>query len=60
MLHPYYKPNYIEEQWGGQKEFEDELAAGVLNLINWTAHAREVTEKVIRVILTFSFCRMHC
>ncbi|KAI1796502.1 hypothetical protein LXA43DRAFT_879770, partial [Ganoderma leucocontextum] len=48
LLHPYYKLDYIEEQWGGQNEYEADLAAGLPNPINWTAHAREVTEKAMR------------
>ncbi len=48
VLHPYYKLDYIEEQWGGLNEYEVDLAAGLPNPINWTAHAREVTEKAVR------------
>ncbi|KAI1781763.1 hypothetical protein LXA43DRAFT_907803, partial [Ganoderma leucocontextum] len=48
LLHPYYKLDYIEAEWGGQQEYEADLAAGIENAINWTAHARDVTEQALK------------
>nr|VWP01648.1 Uncharacterized protein [Ganoderma boninense] len=45
LLHPYYKPDYIESEWGSQAEYDADVAAGELNPINWTAHAQSITEK---------------
>ncbi|KAM5530832.1 hypothetical protein V8D89_015500 [Ganoderma adspersum] len=39
LLHPYYKLDYIEMEWGGEAEYEADLAAGNPNPINWTTHA---------------------
>ncbi|RPD53309.1 hypothetical protein L226DRAFT_576383 [Lentinus tigrinus ALCF2SS1-7] len=48
VLHPYFKLHYIEEQWGGEEEYYNDLAAGVLNAQNWQKYAREVVEKAVK------------
>ncbi|TBU52030.1 hypothetical protein BD310DRAFT_982140 [Dichomitus squalens] len=48
LIHPYYKFEYIEHQWGGEAEYLADVAAGVPNLRNWVAYAREVVEKAMR------------
>nr|VWO99121.1 Swi1p [Ganoderma boninense] len=48
LLHPYYKLDYIESEWGGQAEYKADIAAGELNPTNWTVHARSITEKAMK------------
>ena len=49
MLHPYYKLRYIKKKWGGEAEQQAEIAAGNLDAVNWTAHAREVVDNAVGV-----------
>ena len=51
VLHPYYKLDYIESEWGGQAEYKTDLAAGLANVINWTAHACDITKKAVSILL---------
>ena len=48
-LHPYYKLEYIEQRWGGEAEYLEDLADGVTNARNWQAYAREVIEAAVSV-----------
>ncbi len=48
-LHPYYKLLYIQEQWGGEAEFEADLRAGNTDAINWVAYARGIVEDAVRL-----------
>ena len=48
VLHPYYKLAYIEKKWGGEEEYQADLAAGLPNARNWIAHARAVVESAVR------------
>lgn len=48
VLHPYYKLNYIEEQWGGAEEYEADVEAGDPHARDWQKHAREVVDKAVR------------
>ncbi|KAH9928415.1 hypothetical protein B0H21DRAFT_670095, partial [Amylocystis lapponica] len=44
FIHPYYKLQYINEQWGGADEQEAERAAGNPHAKNWKAHAHGIVE----------------
>ncbi|RDX42607.1 hypothetical protein OH76DRAFT_1298102, partial [Lentinus brumalis] len=48
FLHPYFKLRYIEEQWGGEDEYQAELDAGIPNAWNWQQYARDVVEKTMK------------
>ncbi|RPD78605.1 hypothetical protein L226DRAFT_457374 [Lentinus tigrinus ALCF2SS1-7] len=48
FLHPYFKLHYIEEQWGGEDEYLEDVAARVPNPRNWQKFAREVVEKNVK------------
>ncbi|TBU51988.1 hypothetical protein BD310DRAFT_982181 [Dichomitus squalens] len=45
LIHPYYKFEYIEHQWGGEAEYLADVTAGIPNPRNWVAYAREVVKK---------------
>ncbi|KAM5541078.1 hypothetical protein V8D89_005389 [Ganoderma adspersum] len=47
LLHPYYKLNYIEHQWGSEDEYLADLKAGELNARNWRQYAREVIDRAM-------------
>ena len=47
VLHPYYKLNYIEEQWGGAEEYAADVKAGDPHAWDWQKHAREVVDKAV-------------
>ncbi len=47
VLHPYYKLAYIEQMWGGEDEYQDDLAAGLPGARNWQAYANEIVEKAV-------------
>lgn len=53
VLHPYYKLEYIESVWGGEKEREMELALGVLDAKNWRLEASRIFESAVSF---FSLC----
>ncbi|GLB45657.1 hypothetical protein LshimejAT787_2500490 [Lyophyllum shimeji] len=46
-LHPYYKLDYIELAWGGEKEQKEDIAKGILDAKNWQDEARQVLEKAM-------------
>ncbi|RPD57654.1 hypothetical protein L226DRAFT_441361, partial [Lentinus tigrinus ALCF2SS1-7] len=48
FLHPYFKLRYIEEQWGGEFEYNENVAAGVPNPQNWQKFVHEVVEKNVK------------
>ncbi|KAI1789150.1 hypothetical protein LXA43DRAFT_845779, partial [Ganoderma leucocontextum] len=48
LLHPYYKLNYIRHEWGGEEEYEADLAAGVPNPRNWVQYACKIVEKAMQ------------
>ncbi|KAH9856303.1 hypothetical protein C2E23DRAFT_702760, partial [Lenzites betulinus] len=48
LLHPYYKLAYIEQMWGGEDEYQDDLAAGLPGARNWQAYANEIVEKAMQ------------
>ncbi|KAI1793595.1 hypothetical protein LXA43DRAFT_885568 [Ganoderma leucocontextum] len=47
LLHPYYKLDYIERQWGGEEEYLEDLATGEPGAWNWKKHAREVVDRAM-------------
>ena len=49
VLHPYYKPAYIQKMWGGADEQMAEIAAGNLNAVSWQDKVHKVIEKVVSV-----------
>ncbi|GLB43837.1 hypothetical protein LshimejAT787_1500210 [Lyophyllum shimeji] len=46
-LHPYYKLDYIELAWGGEKEQKEDIAKEILDAKNWQDEARQVLEKAM-------------
>ena len=46
-MHPYYKFDYIESQWGGEKEQEEELLNGNADAKNWVLEVRKIVEKTV-------------
>ena len=53
MLHPYYKLNYIEMVWGGEKEQAAEIAAGNFDAKNWHAEALKTVEVAVCLPLVY-------
>ncbi|PIL25949.1 hypothetical protein GSI_11703 [Ganoderma sinense ZZ0214-1] len=47
LLHPYYKLNYIEEQWGGAEEYTADLEAGDPHARDCQKYARDVVDKAV-------------
>lgn len=47
VLHPYFKLRYIEEQWGGQEEYQANLVNSEPNARNWQKYARGVVKKAV-------------
>ena len=47
VLHAYYKLTYIKLVWGGEKEQEEERAAGNKNAKNWQDEARKIVEDTV-------------
>ncbi|EJF60759.1 hypothetical protein DICSQDRAFT_170902 [Dichomitus squalens LYAD-421 SS1] len=58
LIHPYYKFEYIEHQWGGEAEYLADVTAGIPNPRNWVAYAREVVEKAMRKYWLIRFGRL--
>ncbi|KAI0743012.1 hypothetical protein C8Q80DRAFT_1108172, partial [Daedaleopsis nitida] len=48
FAHPYFQLDYIELNWGGEKEYREDIANRVPNLRNWQAHATKVVEDAVR------------
>ncbi|KAI0713358.1 hypothetical protein C8Q76DRAFT_581011, partial [Earliella scabrosa] len=46
-LHPYYKLTYIETRWGGEAEYLEDLANGIIDPINWQEHAKKIVEAAL-------------
>ncbi|KAH9007508.1 hypothetical protein EDB83DRAFT_2323718 [Lactarius deliciosus] len=44
VLHPYYKLDYVELAWGGEKEQEKEQLLGNLDMRNWKDEALTIFE----------------
>ncbi|KAF8696454.1 hypothetical protein AX14_001593 [Amanita brunnescens Koide BX004] len=47
MLHPYYKLDYIQLAWGGEKEQEEERLAGNFAAKNWQDEALRIFEQTV-------------
>ena len=47
VLHPYFKPDYIEHVWGSEDDQAEEIAAGDSNAKNWQAEARRIVEQMV-------------
>jgi hypothetical protein len=47
VLHAYYKLTYIKLVWGGEKEQEEERAAGNQDAKNWQDEARKIVEDTV-------------
>ena len=47
MLHPYYKLQYIEDNWGGAEEYARDVAAGVRGARDWVKYARETVDAAV-------------
>lgn len=47
VLHPYYKLAYIEQMWGGEEEYQDDLAAGLPGARNWQVYATDIVDKAV-------------
>jgi hypothetical protein len=47
VLHPYYKLAYIKLAWGGEKEQEEDRAAGNQDAKNWQDEARKIVESEV-------------
>lgn len=52
-LHPYFKLDYIEMQWGGAEQQRKEKAAGNRFAKNWRDEARKVLEETVRSSVIF-------
>ena len=50
MTHPYFKLNYIEQQWGGEAEYHEEINNGNPYARNWRAYARETVEEAVLIL----------
>lgn len=50
VLHPYYKLAYIQQNWGGEAEQEEERKAGNLHAINWQDEAEQVLENTVHFL----------
>ncbi|KAI0746445.1 hypothetical protein C8Q80DRAFT_1105031, partial [Daedaleopsis nitida] len=48
FAHPYFQLDYIELNWGGEKEYREDIANKVPNPRNWQAHATKVVEDAMR------------
>ena len=48
VLHPYYKLDYIQLAGGGEKEQEEERAAGNFAAKNWQDEALRIFEQTVR------------
>ena len=48
VLHPYYKMDYIELEWGGAKEQAEEIDVGNPNAKNWHEEEMNVLEATVR------------
>ena len=47
VLHPYYKLDYIQLAWGGEKEQEEERLAGNFVAKNWQDEALRIFEQMV-------------
>ena len=56
VVHPYYKLDYIESQWGGNKEQEEERAAGNSDAKDWVYEARKIVESTVRIFYPTFTC----
>jgi hypothetical protein len=49
VVHPYYGLDYIELEWGGEKEQDKARAEGNANAKNYVAEARKIVEAAVHV-----------
>ncbi len=57
--HPYYKLDYIEQKWGSEKEQQEEIWAGNLDMKNWTTEVHKVVENTVSTFhLLPGFCML--
>jgi len=49
-LHPYYKLDYIELAWGGEREQEKERILGNLDARNWKDEALTIFETTVGLL----------
>ncbi|KAH9920792.1 uncharacterized protein B0H18DRAFT_858501, partial [Fomitopsis serialis] len=47
VLHPYYKLDYIESEWGGEEERQEQWSAGNFDAKNWKQEARKIVENTV-------------
>ena len=47
VLHPYFKMDYIEHEWGGAEEQAKEIAEGNPFAINWHQEAMDIVEAAV-------------
>ncbi|KAH9012617.1 hypothetical protein EDB83DRAFT_2233682, partial [Lactarius deliciosus] len=51
ILHPYYKLDYVELAWGGEKEQEREHVLGNLDARNWKDDALTIFETAVSLLV---------
>ncbi|RDX49213.1 hypothetical protein OH76DRAFT_1303074, partial [Lentinus brumalis] len=48
LTHPYFKLDYIKQQWGGEDEYQEAVANGEPFPRNWQAYAQEIVEETMK------------
>ena len=46
-MHPYFKLNYVNQNWAGEEEFNKTREDGDPDACNWQAEARMIVEKMV-------------
>ncbi len=50
VTHPYFKLDYIKQQWGGEDEYQEAVANGEPFPRNWQAYAQEIVEETVSTL----------